>query len=212
MRAAAIWAALALALAVPFAVAATSPLLAWREPVYVAAGLAGVAGLGLLLVQPLLAGGYLPGLGGRRGRRAHAAMGAALAGCVALHVGGLWITSPPDVIDALLLASPTPFSVWGVAAMWAVIGAAALALLRRPLRVAPRLWRPAHTALAAVAVLGTAVHAALIVGTMGRVSKAALCLLAIGALTKAAIDLRSWAPLLRRMSVRRWPPRAGRGP
>ena len=28
--------------------------------------------------------------------------------------------SPPDVIDALTFASPTPFSVWGVIAMWAV--------------------------------------------------------------------------------------------
>ncbi len=202
MRAAAIWAALGLALAVPLWVAATSPLLEWRGPVYVAAGLAGVAALGLLLVQPLLAGGYLPGLAGRRGRRVHAGVGAALAACVALHVGGLWVTSPPDVVDALLLASPTPFSAWGVAAMWAVVGAATLALLRRPLRVPPRLWRPAHTVLAAVAVLGTAVHAVLIVGTMGPVSKAVLCLLALAATAKAVADLRSWAPLLRR-SVRR---------
>ena len=57
------WAALATAVAVPIAAAAASPLLAWRDPVYIAAGFAGVVAMALLLVQPLLAGGYLPGLG-----------------------------------------------------------------------------------------------------------------------------------------------------
>ena len=68
MRATLIWGALALLLGWPLAVAATSPLLEWRQPVYVAAGLAGVAGLCLLLVQPLpdrpgAAGGAAPGAG-----------------------------------------------------------------------------------------------------------------------------------------------------
>lgn len=182
----------------PLAVAATSPLLAWRDPLYVAAGLAGVVALGLLLVQPLLAGGLLPGLAGRRGRRVHAWTGGLLVAATLLHVGGLWATSPPDVLDALLLASPTPFAAWGVAAMWAVLAAALLAALRRPLRLPPRFWRPAHTALGAVVVIGTAVHALLIVGTMGTASKAMLCALAIAAMAKVAWDLRAWAPLMRR--------------
>ncbi|MEL7174650.1 MAG: hypothetical protein AAFN05_17005, partial [Pseudomonadota bacterium] len=67
-RAILIWAVLAAALIVPVAVAATSPLLAWREPVYIAAGFAGVVTLGLLLLQPLLAGGYLPGVSTRFAR------------------------------------------------------------------------------------------------------------------------------------------------
>src|SRR4051812_22740567 len=73
-----IWAALAAALGVPVAAAVASPLLAWRGPLYVIAGFAGILALGLMLVQPLLAGGYLAGLSGFRGRRAHRWTGVAL--------------------------------------------------------------------------------------------------------------------------------------
>ena len=99
------WGAFALAVAVPLGVAATSPLLQWRDPVYIAAGFAGVAGLALMLAQPLLAKGYLPHMRGPRGRRWHRWTGMALIALIIVHVGGLWITSPPDVIDALLLRS-----------------------------------------------------------------------------------------------------------
>ena len=186
------WVALGVAVVVPTAVAATSPLLQWRDPVYVAAGLAGVVAMALLLVQPLLAGGYLPGLSGVRGRRAHRRIGAALVAAVALHVVGLWLTSPPDVIDALLLRSPTPFSVWGVVALWAVLGAALSVALRPRLRVRASRWRLVHTVLATVVVVGSVVHALQIEGTMGTVSKAALCALALGATVWAIVDLRSW--------------------
>ena len=57
-----IWAAVVTAVVVPIAAAAASPLLAWRDPVYVMAGFAGIIAMALLLVQPLLAGGELPGL------------------------------------------------------------------------------------------------------------------------------------------------------
>ena len=190
------WGALAVALALPLAVAATSPLLEYRQPAYVAAGLAGVIGLGLLLVQPLLAGDLLPGLSPARARRVHAGLGAALLASVAVHVAGLWITSPPDVIDVLLLRSPTPFAVWGLLALVAVIGAGVLAALRR--RIRPRIWRPSHAALAVLAVLGTVLHAWLIEGTMGPVSKAILCLLVVAATAKAVLDRRPWAALARR--------------
>src|SRR3954469_5201073 len=93
-----IWAALAAAICVPVAVAAASPLLAWRGPVYILAGFAGIAALGLMLVQPLLAGGYLPGLSGYRGRRAHRWIGGVLVAAIVIHVAGLWIISPPDMI------------------------------------------------------------------------------------------------------------------
>ena len=109
-RATLIWAALAAVVCVPIAAAAASPLLAWRGPVYILAGFAGIVVLGLVLVQPLLIGGYLPGLSAIRGRLAHRWIGGALVVAVIIHVGGLWITSPPDVIDALLFASPTSFS------------------------------------------------------------------------------------------------------
>ncbi|WP_415403621.1 ferric reductase-like transmembrane domain-containing protein [Tateyamaria sp. SN3-11] len=137
----------------------------------------------LLLLQPLLAAGDLPGITGGRARRVHRATGVLLLGAVLVHVGGLWITSPPDVVDALLYASPTPFSAWGVTAMWAMFCAAALALSRRRLPFRPATWRSGHVLLATAVALTTVLHAALIDGTMERVTKiglSALVLLATG--------------------------------
>ena len=174
--------------------AATSPLLEWRGAVYIAAGLAGVLALALLLVQPLLATGRLPGLEGPRGRRVHRWMGGALVAMVVAHVAGLWVTSPPDVIDVLLFRSPTPFSVWGAIALWAVLAAALLAVLRR--RLAPSRWRLAHTGLVVVATTATVLHAVQIEGTMGTASKAVLCALALAATLWAAKE--PWLRLVRR--------------
>ena len=198
MRRTAIWVALLTVLAVPVLLAAASPLLAWRQPVYIAAGLAGVVALALMLLQPLLAAGWLPGLEGMVGRRVHGWVGFALVFLIVVHVVALWITSPPDVIDALLLVSPTPFSDWGVMAMWAIFAAASLALLRRPLRLRPATWRIGHTVLVAVAVIGSAVHALLVDGTMETVSKAILCLLVVGGTAAAICRLRAWTMLRRR--------------
>jgi MYXO-CTERM domain-containing protein len=182
-----IWVALALAVCIPIAAAAANPLLAWRGPIYILAGFAGIVGLGVMLFQPLLIGGYLPGLSGRIGRRVHLWTGGALVAAVVIHVAGLWITSPPDMIDALLLTSPTPFTPFGVIAMWAIFAVALLAALRRRLR--PRTWRIAHISLAIVIVAGTAVHAMLIEGAMETVSKAALCALVLAAAAKLMADL-----------------------
>lgn len=193
-----IWGALSVAIVVPLAVAATSPLLAWRDPVYIGAGFAGVAAMALVLLQPLLVGGYLPGLPPLRGRRVHRWIGGTLVVAVTAHVAGLWLTSPPDVIDALLFTSPTPFSAWGVIAMWAVFASALLAILRRQRRIRPRRWRLAHTTLAMVIALGSVIHALLIEGTMGTVSKTALCLLVLAATAKVMFDLRVWALWSRR--------------
>jgi predicted ferric reductase len=191
-QAALIWAALAAAVCVPIAAAAASPLLEWRGPVYILGGFAGIIALGLLLVQPLLIGGYLPGPSAYRGRRAHRWIGGVLVVAVVVHVVGLWITSPPDMIDALLLTSPTPFSAFGVIAMWAIFAVALLAALRRRLGMRPRTWRIAHTLLAVVIVVGSVVHALLIEGAMEMVSKAALCALVLAATIKVMADLRVW--------------------
>ena len=191
-RATLIWAVLAVAICVPIAAAATSPLLAWRDAVYILAGFAGIIALGLLLVQPLLIGGYLPGFSAYRGRRAHRWIGGVLVAAVVIHVGGLWITSPPDMIDALLFASPTPFSPWGVIAMWAIFAVALLAALRRRLGLRPRTWRIAHMLFAIVIVVGSVVHGVLIEGTMETVSKVALCALVLAAAVKVMADLRVW--------------------
>jgi predicted ferric reductase len=178
-RAAMIWAGLLAAVGVPLALAAASPLHAWRSAVYVVGGFAGIVALGLLLAQPLLIGGYLPGLAGPRARRVHLWTGGALAAAVIIHVAGLGIASPPDMIDALTFTSPTLFSPFGVIAMWAVIVVALLAALRRRAGLAPATWRRAHMALALLAVGCTVVHALLVEGAMETFSKAALCALVL---------------------------------
>ena len=132
----------------------------------------------------------MPGPSAYRGRRAHHWIGGALVVAIVIHVAGLWITSPPDMIDALLYASPTPFSPWGVIAMWAIFAVAVLAALRR--RLGLRTWRIAHMSLAVVIVAGSVVHAMLIEGTMETVSKAALCALVLAAAIKVMVDLRVW--------------------
>src|SRR6185369_4286971 len=143
-------------------------------------------------VQPLLIGGYLPGLSGRLGRRAHLWIGGTLVAAIVIHVAGLWITSPPDMIDALVLTSPTPFSPFGVIAMWAIFAVALLAALRRRLGLRPRTWRIAHMSLAVVIVAGSVAHAMLVEGTMETVTKAALCVLVLAAAIKVMVDLRVW--------------------
>ncbi|WP_193183137.1 ferric reductase-like transmembrane domain-containing protein [Nisaea sediminum] len=193
-----IWGALALAIAVPVALAAASPLLAWRGPVYIAAGFAGIAAMVLLLLQPLLVGGYLPGLAGLNGRRVHRAIGAVLVAAVVLHVAGLWITSPPDMVDALFFRAPTPFSAWGVIGMWTILTAALLAVFRDRLKLRSRTWRRMHSGLAVVTVLCSVIHALLIVGTMETLTKAMLCILVSLATAKALADLKVWTNRPRR--------------
>lgn len=188
-----IWSIFAVVIATPISAAAMSPLLAWRQPVYIAAGFAGVIAMTLLFVQPLLAGGYLPGLPARRGRRVHRWTGGALIAAVVVHVAGLWITSPPDMVDALLFSSPTPFSAWGVIAMWAVFGAALLAGFRGRFRQRLRTWRRGHTALISITVIGSVAHAMLIEGTMETVSKSVLCAFTFVVTAKTVADLRAWA-------------------
>ncbi|MDA9438453.1 ferric reductase [Bradyrhizobium sp. CCBAU 51745] len=184
-----IWPALAVAVGVPIALAATSEQLAWRGPVYILAGFAGIVALALVLVQPLLIGGVLPGLSAYRNRRAHHWIGGALALAVVIHVAGLWFTSPPDMIDALTFSSPTPFSPFGVIAMWAIFAVALLAPLRRRLGLRLRTWRFVHIPLALVIVVCGVVHCLLIEGTMETISKAALCALVLAATGKVMVDL-----------------------
>ena len=180
------WLALGIAIGLPIGAAAFSPLLEWRSPIYIVAGFAGIVAFGLLFVQPLLARGFLPGLTLMQARSIHRMIGEMVVAAVLVHVGGLWLTSPPDVIDALLLRSPTPFSVWGVIAMWAVFATAILALLRKRLRLTPRTWRGSHATLTLIIVLCTALHAILIQGAMEPVTKAILALLV------PAASLRAW--------------------
>lgn len=197
VRSSLIWVTVAAAVAVPIVAAAFSPLLAWRDPIYIAASFAGVIGLGLIMFQPLLIGGYLPGFSNYQARRIHRWIGTCLVAAVVMHVAGLWISSPPDVIDALLFASPTPFAAWGVIAMWAIFAVAVMVALRQRLRLRPRVWRTVHTLLAVVIVAGTVVHSVLVEGTMETVSKVALCALVVLATLKVIADKRVWQGKLR---------------
>ncbi|MEP1441620.1 MAG: ferric reductase-like transmembrane domain-containing protein [Hyphomicrobiales bacterium] len=187
------WGGLAVVLGIPIFAAMTSPLLQWRQPAYIVAGFAGVLALCLLLIQPLAIGRYLPNIDPLRSRAIHRLIGVLLVVMIVTHVGGLWMTSPPDVIDALLFRSPTPFSVWGVIAMWCVFATALLAVLRNRFRIKHKTWQRLHTGLALVIIAGTVAHALLIEGTMETWSKAALAILAIIATLKVMMDLRVWS-------------------
>jgi len=179
-----------IALAVAFALA--SPLLQWRMPVYIAAGLAGIGAMCLMLLQPLLIRGDLPRTQGHMGRKLHRWVGAALVLLILGHVVGLWITSPPDVVDALLFRAPAAFSAWGVVAMWTALAAALVAILRRRFRTRLRLWRQLHTGLVFVLVVTTILHAALIDGTMETVTKILLSVCILAALMRTILSLRAW--------------------
>ncbi len=178
--------------AAAISLAAFSPLLNYRDAIYITAGFAGVLGFVVLLFQPLLSGGFL-GLRTRGARRLHAGLGALLVLLVVIHVATLWITSPPDVIDALTFASPTAFSPWGVVGMWALFLKAILALLRRPLRLRPNIWTVAHRLLAVLIVICTILHALLIDGTMETLSKVVLCAGVALASLAAVLTKRPWA-------------------
>jgi len=175
-----VWTLVAAAALVPLAFAAVSPLLQWRQPIYIVAGFAGILALAVMLLQPLLAGGLLPGLGGLRGRRLHRSTGVFLVACVFVHIAGLYLTSPPDVIDVLLLRSPTPFSLWAMVALVPLLAAALLAAFRRRLGLSPPNWRRVHVVLASIAISGTAGHALLIEGTMEWWTKVGLCAAVVG--------------------------------
>lgn len=193
-----IWLALAFLVLVPVMIAAFNPLQVSRNPAYIIASLSGVLALGLLLVQPLLAAGYLPGAPIVRMRRWHRWLGSCIVIAVALHIGGLYLTSAPDTIDALLLVSPTPFSIYGVVAMWSIILTALLVATRKRLGLKNTVWHIAHNLLAVIVVMATVVHALMIEGTMGQVSKIVLCAAVIIATGAVVIHLRIIKPLSRR--------------
>ncbi|MBT0956863.1 ferric reductase-like transmembrane domain-containing protein [Alphaproteobacteria bacterium KMM 3653] len=177
----------AAALVIPIVLAAASPLQSYRSPPYIIGGLAGVTALSLLALQPLLAANGLAILRAAQARRWHRRAGRALLLLIALHVLGLYIASPADALDALLLRSPTPFSVYGVAALCGAALIGLMAAMRR--RLPPRLWQLAHLALAAGVTIATVVHALMIEGTMEQASKWMLCALAVTAALLGAIRI-----------------------
>jgi len=193
-----IWVVLAGAMTSPMAIAATSPLLGARTGVYIMAGMAGVVALALLLIQPLLVAGFLPGLALARARLWHRWVGTGIAIGVALHVGGLYLTSPPDTLDALLLVAPTPFSIYGVIGMWSVVITIILVALRPRTGIGYKTWRIIHNALSAIVVVTSVVHALMIEGTMGNLSKQILCFLIVAIMVIASLYLRMIKPIVQK--------------
>lgn len=191
-----IWIAVVAIMIGPVLIAATSPYLAYRNAAYIAGGFAGIVGLALFVIQPMLASGFLPGVRAARSRRWHRWLGSAIVACVGLHILGLYLTSAPDTLDALLLVAPTPFSVYGVIALWGIVFTALLVIFRRRLR--PSLWSLLHNAVVFVVVVATVIHALLIEGAMEPVSKWLLCLAALA--STGTVLLLHWAirPALRR--------------
>ncbi|MBA3516664.1 MAG: ferric reductase-like transmembrane domain-containing protein [Rhizobiales bacterium] len=192
------WGGVAAVMIAPVVIAAFSPYLESRSVPYIVGGFAGIVGLSLLFLQPLLPAGYLAGSKGPAGRRWHRWVGVVIILAVALHVGGLYVTSPPDTIDALLLVSPTPFSVYGVTAMWGVVATAILVLFRRWLGQRYPVWRLIHNGLAAIVVVATVIHALQIEGAMEPGSKWMLCIAVVAATGVALLDLRLVRPILNR--------------
>jgi len=135
-----------------------------------------------LFLQPLLAGGSLPGLSKLIQHKMHRYVGGGLIAALVIHLVGLWITSPPDVIDALLFMSATPFSNWGVIAMWSVLITGVLVGFRRKFGLSAAKWRLSHRCLAVVTVIGSVVHTLMIDGTMEFYSKVVLCACGVMAL------------------------------
>ncbi|MGX9855362.1 hypothetical protein ACR03S_07990 [Limimaricola variabilis] len=117
-------------------------------------------------------------------------VGAVVVLLVVVHVAGLWITSPPDMIDALTFSAPTAFSAFGVISMWMLFSAAGLALARG--RIGIRSWRAGHASFVSLAILTAIAHAMLIEGTMGMLAKTALCLLVLNATGNVMANLEIW--------------------
>ncbi|WP_210168274.1 ferric reductase-like transmembrane domain-containing protein [Aureimonas sp. Leaf454] len=164
--------------------AAASPLQGSRDVVWVVGGMAGVVALSLLFLQPILITGFLSPRRLTQERRWHRWIGSAIVVLVLLHVVGLYVTSPEDIMDALLLVSPTPFAVYGVMGLAGVVLTAGLAIVRRSLPL--WIWQSVHTVLAGVIVAGSIVHALLIEGVMEETSKLLLCV-SLGAATSVAL-------------------------
>ncbi len=168
-----LWVLLAAVIGFPILIAVLSPLQVGRDAIYITGSFGGIVCLALLLIQPLLAAGCFPAGRLSQQQRWHRLVGVAILFTLFLHIAGLYLTSPDDMVDALLLIAPTPYSVYGAIALWGLVLTAIVAFTRR--RWHQRAWRFAHLSLAAVVVGASVVHALMIEGLMGSLSKILLC-------------------------------------
>jgi predicted ferric reductase len=158
----------------PVLLAALHPLQAGREPLWVWGTLAGVLALSLMVIQVLLPTGWLNVALGESKWRWHRILGISVTGLVLAHVVGLYLYSPDDIGDALVLAAPT-YSRLGMLSLGCLLLTVALALVRHRLPLTLSDWQILHSVLA-VAVVGTAVaHALLLQGTLDGFAEGLLC-------------------------------------
>lgn len=181
----------------PVLVAAFNPLQLSRNPAYIIGSMSGIVALALLLVLPLLVAGYLPGTHPAHERRWHRWLGCTLVFAIFLHIGGLYVTSPDDMTDALLLAAPTPFSVYGVMGLWAMVLTAFLVAARKRIGLSQLWWAVIHNCIAIIVVIASVVHTLMIEGTMGNISKIILCVCILAVTITAIFHLRVVRPMLK---------------
>ncbi|KPH81976.1 ferric reductase-like transmembrane domain-containing protein [Bosea vaviloviae] len=197
------WILVAAIACVPVLAAAASPLQRGRELLWIIGGMAGVLALSLLFLQPLLMAATPPLMQVRAGVTWHRRGGIAIVAMVAVHIGALYLYSPEDITDALLLVAPTPFSLYGVISLWCLVLTAALAATRRVLKIGYRPWRILHSVLAVAVVGASAIHAIQIEGAMEEYSKLAICIAALLVTTVAAVEVNVLAPMRRRTALRK---------
>ncbi len=136
----------------------------------VASTAAAAVAVPLLALQPLLAG---------TGRvRRHRALGALALGLVLAHVAALFAESPADARFALSPDGPTRARM-ALFATIALLGVAALGMLKERLPLAAGTWRVLHAYLAAVAIVLGIGHAVLTDGALD--GPGTVVLLALGA-------------------------------
>ena len=175
----------------PIALATTSLHLAYRGPLYIAAGFAGIVAMSLFVLQPLLACPVRALIAPATARRWHRIIGGSILILILAHAVGLYFVSPPDTIDASLLRAPTWFSLFGVVALWGAVLTALLAMTRLKLPMRPRSWKRLHQSIASIVVIATALHAIQIEGAMEVMSKPLLAGTIVAATVFAARRYRS---------------------
>ncbi|MGJ3245162.1 MAG: ferric reductase-like transmembrane domain-containing protein [Elainellaceae cyanobacterium] len=158
----------------PTLLAALSPLQVGRAPLWVLGTLAGVLSLSLLVVQVLLPTKWLNMFVGQQNLGWHRILGISVTGLVIAHIVGLYLYSPDDIGDALILAAPT-YSRLGVLSFWCLLLSMILAFARHKLQLVYSDWQILHSVLA-VAIVGTAVaHVMLLQGALDGFAEGLLC-------------------------------------
>ena len=189
--------AIAVLLVVPLVASILSPIGTGRSFPWIAATLAGVLAFSLLIVHMLLPTHWLYLLLRGRNLRWHRRLGVGIVALVVAHVAGLYVYSPDDIGNALVLQAAT-YSRLGVIAAWCMVLTVGLARARHRLPLSHDNWQVVHSMLA-VAITGLAVgHVVLHQGTLDGPAEWLLCIAALAAVTSAVVYWHILRPMRRR--------------